>query len=201
MSTEETTTPRVPKTVAECWPETVERIRGREQEGVRVILWDAESADQHHASVAAGIMHLPDAGFGMERLAFALRDTLWDVTGDRTISVVTCELDDDGAGDAEGWGRRGVAESYQVNPFSDEYDPEEHEYDDEDQDDDEEVLNELDSLSREDDQHDELDPAGAEVNEEDMAAEVAEIMRESAEAADDIRHFPDGTRILPHPAD
>lgn len=69
---------------------------------------------------------------------------------------------------------------------------------------DEEVLNELESLAREDDQADEdeeLGPAAAEVSDEDMAAEVAEIMRESLEDAGDIRHYPNGTRFLPHPAD
>lgn len=239
-------TPHQPKPVAAHWAEQVEKVRSLDQDGIRVVLWDAESADQDHETVAAGILHLPDTGYSLERLAYALRDTLQEVIGDPSISVTTCERDDDGAGDAAAWARRGVAEFYVTSPYiadpwHDERDPE----DDEDQEDadyvDPEVINELESIEREnrgdedqDDERPELFPgmtwsepkpvspyvAGLEVearrggdegqadeyeepSEEEMAAEVSEIMRESLEAAGDIRHFPDGSRwlLLPQPVD
>lgn len=202
MTTEETT-PRVPRTVAEYWAEQVEKLKDLDMDGIRVVLWDAESAAQDHEHVAAGLLHLPDTGYGLEQLAFALRDVLQQATGDPSVSVTVAELDDDGAGDAQAWARRGVAEHYQDNPYADEdpwhdeRDPE----DDEDQDDeyeDEEVLNELASLgatlvgSAEDDEDQE-----PEDDDEPSAEEQAELMRESLEAAEDVRHFPDGTRFLP----
>jgi hypothetical protein len=53
----------------------------------------------------------------------------------------------------------------------------------------------------------ELEPAGsteaadeqAGPSDEEMAAEVAEVMRESLESAGDLQHYPDGSRFLPQP--
>jgi hypothetical protein len=205
VTTEQTAPRPAPRPVAVYWAEQVEKLKSLDQDGIRVVLWDAESAAQDHEHVAAGILHLPDTGYDLERLAFALRDVLQQATGDPSISVTTCERDDDGAGDAQAWGRRGVAEHYQDSPYEDpwygERDPEEDEYDEYPDPEDEELVNELASLGAtlvgaededpEDDEDAEL--ADAEPSEEEQAA----LMRESLESAEDVRNYPDGTRFLP----
>ena len=204
MSTEETTPQRAPKPVATYWAEQVEKIRSLDQDGIRVVLWDAASAAQDHEHVAAGILHLPDSGFSLERLAYALRDTLQEVTGDPSISVTTCELDDDGAGDAEAWGRRGVAEFCEVSPYiadpwHDERDPEEDDDRAEYEAEDEELLNELAQLGAELVGHDDEDEEPEEdADTEPSDEEKAELMRDSLESTGRLDYFPSGTRFLPN---
>ncbi len=117
--------------------------------------------------------------WALRRLAFGIRDLLQEATGDRSICVTVADQHDDGAGDAAAWGRRGVAEANEPVWFcahhgeegnswdDDEFCsgchpdwvagglPQSDPKDDEDQDDegvDPEVINELESLAREDDE-------------------------------------------------
>jgi hypothetical protein len=112
------TTERQPRPVAEYWAERVETIRGRREEGFRTLLFDATSdGGDKPVPVAAGAVELPESAdaWDLDRLAFGLRDLLQQAAADPTISVTVCDQDDDGAGDAAAWRRRGVAEAGQ--PF------------------------------------------------------------------------------------
>ena len=113
------------RTAATWWAGQVEQLRGGEQNGAQVVLWNATAAA---GPVAAGVLQLPADAVGVQELAFGLRDLLRRTLGDRSISTMVIPQDDPGGGDAEGWSRCGVAESYQPNPYDDMDDPEEYEH-------------------------------------------------------------------------
>jgi len=192
-------------------------IDGQEQPEDQVYMWEITSGERDHAIIGAGLFPIAP-GLKQQAVAERLRDLMVELSDDPSISVTVCPWDHDGGSD---YSRVGIAE-----PDEDEEDPE--------------VINELESIGREDDdegpdtltgevvtaeeraaaerkpksfsdltwsepksvslrdlhgwQH---EPEDEEPGEEEMAAEVGEIMRESLEAAEDIRNYPDGTRFLP----
>ncbi len=141
----------------------------REQPEDQVYMWEITSGDRDHAIIGAGLFPIAP-GLKQQAVAERLRDLMVELSDDPSISVTVCPWDHDGGND---YSRVGIAE-----PDQDEEDPE--------------VINELESIERED-QADEYE----EPSEEETAAEVGEIMRESLAAAEDIRNYPDGTRVLP----